>query len=235
MNDRVPMNCEEFEIVGLDFEREGALHEEGRQRASQHVRSCAKCGALQASWSAAQVELAALGAATRDLAVPSRVETRVLQQFRLKHQSRRDRRAMKVAMWALAAAAMIVFTMGVWNLHQWRQRSLAKTQPQNSLQSLSDANPSASAVIRNGGAALGSSSQMLWASNLSANADGDFTQLPGATFYGAEDGAIVRLGMQRASLAALGLPVNEETAGDWIQVDVLVAGDGSPQAVRLPQ
>jgi hypothetical protein len=41
--------------------------------------------------------------------------------------------------------------------------------------------------------------------------------------------------MQRAALQALGLTVNEEQAGDWIQVDLLVGDDGLPQAVRLPQ
>jgi hypothetical protein len=45
----------------------------------------------------------------------------------------------------------------------------------------------------------------------------------------------VRVGMERASLAAFGLPVNEDEASDWIQVDVLVASDGSAQAVRLPE
>jgi hypothetical protein len=41
--------------------------------------------------------------------------------------------------------------------------------------------------------------------------------------------------MQRSSLGALGLPVNEERAGEWIQVDLLVGNDGLPQAVRLAQ
>jgi hypothetical protein len=31
------------------------------------------------------------------------------------------------------------------------------------------------------------------------------------------------------------LPVNQELAGEWIQVDLLVGEDGQPQAVRLPQ
>jgi hypothetical protein len=31
----------------------------------------------------------------------------------------------------------------------------------------------------------------------------------------------------------LGLPVNQDRAGEWIQVDLLVANDGLPQAVRL--
>lgn len=235
MNDRSPMNCEEFEIVGLDFEREGSLNEEGRQSASQHALVCAKCAALQSSWSAAQMELSALGAYTRELAVPRRVETRVLQQFRLKHQSRRDRRTIKIAMWTLAAAAVIVFTFGVWNLHQWHLRSLARTVPQNSLSGTDAAKPSVPAVGAETVAAIDSPSETLSASNLAGDGAGEFTQLPGATFYGSEDGAVVRLGMQRASLAAFGLPVNEERAGDWIQVDVLVGGDGSPQALRLPQ
>jgi anti-sigma factor RsiW len=231
MNDRSPMNCEEFEIVGLDFGREGSLNEEGRGRVLQHARECAKCAALQSSWSVARVELAALGADSRDVAVPLRVEARVLQQFRLKHQSRRDRRTIKAAMWALAAAAVIVFTLGVWNLHQWRLRSLATVAPQNSSHGTE---PAISGVsVEN--AATEAPSETLSASNFPSNDSGDFTQIPGATFYGAEEGAVVRLGMQRASLAGFGLPVNEESAGDWIQVDVLVAGDGSPQAYRLPQ
>jgi hypothetical protein len=41
--------------------------------------------------------------------------------------------------------------------------------------------------------------------------------------------------MQRGELGALGLPVNEERAAEWIQVDLLVGNDGLPQAVRLPQ
>jgi len=41
--------------------------------------------------------------------------------------------------------------------------------------------------------------------------------------------------MQRSSLGALGLPVNEQRASDWIQVDLLVGNDGLPEAVRLAQ
>jgi hypothetical protein len=61
----------------------------------------------------------------------------------------------------------------------------------------------------------------------------EFTQLPGSSLQEVEDGEIVRVGMERASLAAFGLPVNEDEASDWIQVDLLVGMDGSAQAVRL--
>ena len=63
----------------------------------------------------------------------------------------------------------------------------------------------------------------------------NFTLLPGAVPAEEDDSSIVRVRMQRGALGALGLPVNEERAGEWIQVDLLVGDDGLPQAVRLPQ
>jgi hypothetical protein len=74
--------------------------------------------------------------------------------------------------------------------------------------------------------------------NLSAalmNGDdgGEFTLLPGSVPADAEDAAIWRVRMQRGALSALGFPVNEDRAGEWIQVDLLVGNDGLPQGVRL--
>jgi hypothetical protein len=67
------------------------------------------------------------------------------------------------------------------------------------------------------------------------NQAGDFTLLPGSLLQEVDDSAIVRVGMQRGALSALGLPVNEDRVGDWIQVDLLVGQDGLPKAVRLPE
>ena len=67
------------------------------------------------------------------------------------------------------------------------------------------------------------------------NQAGDFTLLPGSLPQDVDDSAIVRVGMQRGALSALGLPVNEERVSDWIQVDLLVGEDGLPKAVRLPE
>jgi hypothetical protein len=63
----------------------------------------------------------------------------------------------------------------------------------------------------------------------------DFTFLPGVLPSDTDDAAIFRVRMQRGALGALGLPVNEDRAGEWIQVDLLVGNDGLPQAVRLPE
>src|ERR1700688_2018150 len=225
------MNCEEFEIGGLDSQRDGSISDDGRERARQHARVCGRCAALGASWAAAQAELAALAGSSRMLRVPARVETRVLQQFRLKHQPRQERRFLQLATWGLAAAAVIVCTFGVWDWHKWRQGSLGgdvTSSPAASLDPVSD-HPRSSSTTN---APITDDSEFLMAGNES-NGGNDFTQLPGSSLQDVEDGAIVRVRMERASLAAFGLPVNEDESSDWIQVDVLVGIDGSAQAVRL--
>jgi hypothetical protein len=228
------MNCEEFEILGLDSERDDSISDEGRQRAVQHARLCGRCAALGASWAAAQAELAALAESSRTLRVPARVETRVLQQFRLKHQPRQERRFLQLATWALAAAAVIVCTFGVWDWHKWRQGSPGAHVAATPTGARSAVSSPASGSPENNATALTDDSEFLMANN-ERNEANDFTQLPGSSLQEVEDGAIVRVGMERASLAAFGLPVNEEEASDWIQVDLLVGPDGSAQAVRLPE
>jgi hypothetical protein len=229
------MNCEEFEILGLDSQRDGSIDHDGRQRALQHARVCGRCAALGASWAAAQAELAALAENSRMLRVPSRVETRVLQQFRLKHQPRQERRFLQLAIWALAAAAVIVCGLGVWDWHKWRQGSLGSNIVAPAA-ARNISSPSSGSAVANT-SAVTDDPEILMAGNEGNEGKGgnDFTQLPGSSLQEMEDGTIVRVGMERASLAAFGLPVNEDEASDWIQVDLLVASDGSAQAVRLPE
>jgi hypothetical protein len=69
---------------------------------------------------------------------------------------------------------------------------------------------------------------------VAANSSDEFTLLPGNMPGFLGDATVVHVQMQRAALSALGLTVNEEHAGDWIQVDLLLGDDGQPQAVRLP-
>jgi len=233
-NGRVDMNCEEFEILGLDSQRDASISDDGRERAVQHARVCGRCAALGASWAAAQAELAALAESSRILRVPARVETRVLQQFRLKHQPRQERRFLQLATWGLAAAAVIVCTFGVWDWHKWRQGSPGGNIAGSPTAARNEVPNPATGSSETNASPVTDDSEILMAGNES-NGGNDFTQLPGSSLQEVEDGAIVRVGMERASLAAFGLPVNEDEASDWIQVDLLVGSDGSAQAVRLPE
>jgi hypothetical protein len=236
------MNCEEFELIGLDAERDGTLSEVVRAAAREHSGSCSRCAALQDSWQAAGVELRAFAEDTALVQAPARVEMRLRQEFRTQHVTLRVRRTAVAVGWALAAAAVLA---GVVSWRNWRHSQLEeaakylnsvppvnKTQENNSA---AGGNRQIPAVVPNGmprpvSAGAGGSETLVADNELSG-----FTFLPGAFVADTEEAAILRVRMQRGALGALGLPVNEERAGEWIQVDLLVGNDGLPQAVRLPQ
>jgi hypothetical protein len=238
------MKCEEFEAIGLDGGRDVTLSALERVAAREHASTCPRCAALQDSWQAASAELCAFGDATRGAQISPRVEIRLRQEFRTQHRTLKMRRTAVIAAWALATAAVLV---GAASWKTWRAtrpldgtKHLVATQGQGSGKAAgSDGNAVAKNDVpsqqknmtnsqnpKNGNAA----------GTLVADNDlSDFTLLPGSIPAETDDAAILRVRMQRGALGALGLPVNEDRASDWIQVDLLVGNDGLPQAVRLPQ
>ena len=236
------MNCEEFELIGLDAERDSTLSEVERVAAREHANTCSRCAALQESWQAAGVDLRAFAEDTAMAQAPARVEMRLRQEFRTQHVTFKVRRAAVVAAWALAAAAVFagVVTWRNW-LHGRQEVAMkhlssapaAKKPPESN--SSAGTNHENTAQVTNGmppqNSAGAASSETLVADNELTG----FTLLPGTLAMDADDAAILRVRMQRGALGALGLPVNEERANEWIQVDLLVGDDGLPQAVRLPR
>jgi len=217
-NGKFPLSCEQAEAIVLDLYSDGATDAGQRSAALAHVSHCSRCAALQESWEAAKQELRELSEETLDARAPARVEMRLLQEFRAQHRQVLVRRAGIAAVWVLAAAAIFVAGFAWWNAHNTVRhtggnRNEVASQP-------SDATTTSGNLVA--GLSTGDDS-------------GDFTPLPGAVGSDYDDAAILRVGMQRASLGALGLPVNEQRAGDWIQVDLMVGADGSPEAVRLAQ
>ena len=236
------MNCEEFEVIGLDAERDSTLSEVERVAAREHANTCSRCAALQESWQAAGIDLRAFAEDTAMAQAPARVEMRLRQEFRTQHVTFKVRRAAVVAAWALAAAAVFA---GVVTWRNWRDgqqeavtkhlepAAAAKKPPESN--SSAGANHENAAELTNGMPPQNSvgadSSEILVADNELSG----FTFLPGTLALDADDAAILRVRMQRGALGALGLPVNEERASEWIQVELLVGDDGLPQAVRLPR
>jgi hypothetical protein len=143
---------------------------------------------------------------------------RLRQEFRTRHNSLKTRRTATVAAWALAAALFV----GAITLSNWRTHQLALQQ--SSVQT---------AQIQGNGAMTSSNSSD--DTLVADNQEDEFTPIPGAIYTGADDSEIMHVRMQRSSLGALGFPVNEEHANDWIQVDLLVGNDGVPQAVRAAE
>jgi hypothetical protein len=230
------MKCEEFEQIGLDVAHDTSLSEVERAAAREHASTCSHCAALQDSWNATGVALREFAEDTAMAQTPARVEMRLRQEFRTRHVTLRVRRTAVIAAWALAAAAVLVGAVGWRN---WRKNT--------SERALNAANTSQSAANRSAGELNANSlapephaarqqSDRADAEALMADSElSDFTLLPGALSADTADAAILRVRLQRSSLGSLGLPVNEERAAEWIQVDLLVGNDGLPQAVRLPQ
>jgi hypothetical protein len=236
------MKCEEFEAMGLDAERDASLSEVERAAAREHASTCSRCAALQDSWQAARIELHAFADATAAAETSARVEMRLRQEFRTQHGTAKTRRVAVIVAWALATAALLIGAVGWINWRKSQQEEVAR-QPnatQNSVaRPVNNGGNEGNTV--NGVREPSAPPQQSSAKNESAEtlvADGElsnFTLLPGVLPADADDTEIVRVRMQRGALGALGLPVNEERAGEWIQVDLLVGDDGLPRAVRLPQ
>jgi len=211
------MNCEEFASVGLGAEHDGEISVSLRAAAREHLDSCAHCAALAESWDAARARLQLLADETNTHGAPARVEMRLRQEFRTRHRTMKTRRAAIAAAWGLATAAMLV---GAVSLVNWREHHVVP-------------------VVRDVAANsqnVNASDAGLTVDNLVADNEEDgFTALPGAIYTGNDDATIVRVGMQRGDLGAFGLPVNEDRAAEWIQVDLLVGNDGMPEAVRAPE
>jgi len=129
------------------------------------------------------------------------------------------RRTAVVAAWGLGAAAVLVGAMSwvKWHGNHENNVALKANEPASN-----QGSPSQNAA---------DDSQTLVADN-ELN---DFTLLPGVLPAETDGSAILSVRLQRGALGALGLPVNEDRASEWIQVDLLVGNDGLPQAVRLPE
>ena len=233
------MKCEEFEAVGLGLDRNSAEHGLDPVEfaaAMEHADTCARCAALQESWQDARAELQALREVTQTAGAPLRVEMRLRQELWAKRRAMKVRAFALTSAWVLASAALLIVGMSWWNWHI--------AQENIPLQSVSTpASPAKNATPANMNSAtsvteVSENSQSDAASDatlVAANDAEDFTLLPGSLAQETGDAAVVRVRLQRGALGELGLPVNEERAGEWIQVDLFVGQDGQPQAVRLPR
>ena len=221
------MKCEEFEAIGLERSGVGTSELDAalREAAAEHAAQCAGCAALQESWQEARVALQALREATRDAQTPRRVEMRLQYEFQMRHHTIKRRSAAIFVAWTLATAAVLFAGVSWWN---WRL-----TQTQSNVSAQNSVKPNAAVPTVTPAVIPAETSEE--PTLIADNEAGDFTLLPGSLPQETDDSAVVRLGMQRGALSALGLQVNEERANDWIQVDLLVGEDGLPKAVRLPQ
>lgn len=217
------MNCDEFELAGLGGDAQDV--------ALQHASTCARCAALLERWQAALVGLRSLASETREVQAPARVEMRLRQEFRAARRPRVPKRAAVAAAWALAAAAAIA---AVVSWAEWNSPGNPEVVKQPAPVVERASAPAPAQKVAPVGSAAEIPGRAVRAQRSAANPAAEpFSLLPGIFPQEAEQTDLVKVRMRRAGLAAFGLPVNEERASDWIQVDMLVGYDGQPRAVRL--
>jgi hypothetical protein len=212
------MDCEEFELRGLDLDRADADPQEAAA-AAKHAEICGRCSAMLESWREVKCDLRLLRESTRLDSAPARVEMRLKQELRTRRETRVPRGTVVVASWALAAAAVLIASVG------WLQTHRRVGQP---VVSSSNAGMTSNTLQKTSN---GDGAQMLLADYDSAS----FTQLPGSLPSASGDESILEVRMQRGALERFGLPVDPDRASEFVDVDFLVGEDGQPQAVRLHQ
>ena len=159
----------------------------------------------------------------------------------MRHHTQKARRTAIVSAWAVATAAILVGAVSWISWHESKPGETAThlQSPQSTTRSPAirpdRVTPSLEDPVQNvhagrhAQAVRNAGSKALVADNGLSG----FTLLPGVFPVDSDFGEILRVRMQRGALQSFGLPVNEERAGEWIQVDMLVGNDGLPEAVRL--
>ena|SRR5205814_2530902 len=238
------MNCEEFELHGLDLDRADADPREAAA-AAEHAEGCGRCSAMLEAWREVKCDLQLLREATGLSAAPARVEMRLKQELRTRREARVPHRAAVISAWALAAAAVLIGAVS-WEAWQRTQRKepSARSVAIPSVPERKSENPNTTDLpaqtVASGARSenIPSAEPKKKTSNAHSTVAKEeeaekFTLLPGSLPGETDEAAVVRVRMQRGALGTLGLPVNEERADEWIMVDLLVGNDGLPQAVRL--
>lgn len=209
------MNCEEFELRGLDLDRADADPGE-RAAAIEHLQKCPHCSAMLESWRKVKGDLRLLREATRADSAPARVEMRLKQELRTRREARVPRRTLVTAAWAVAAAAVLAVSIGWFRTHN--RPATVSGRPATAASALPVADSPGGETV------------------LVADSDfGDFTQIPGSLQGESGEESVMEVRMQLGELERFGFTVDPDQAAEWVHVDFLVGEDGLPQAVRLHQ
>src|SRR5271155_2110710 len=203
----VSMDCAAFEKISQHLYRPEAAEAGLAEAALAHAESCSHCAALLTEVEWLEFSLRDLARHDANRRVSPRVESALLQEFRLQ-KAAAARRQIRWRLAALGVAAAGFLALG-FSLHKYGgflPRSPATPAPHK--------------------AAPIDSSDSEYATA--------FVELPYADDSAALDGgAIVRVSLSRSALISLGLPVDDFAGTDPVEADLVVGVDGTPEAIRL--
>jgi hypothetical protein len=215
------MNCQEFQGVAQALARDESLDVATVEGALTHADSCEKCDALLEEAELLTSELRALAARSAADIAPVRVEATLLAAFQQRWEpdpgpSHLLRRLAGIA--GVAAAIILgLLLIGRPKVLLHPREAARLTQPGR-------ANSPAEAASAQPAAQAGASDDEGADSFVPLSGTFDPTSL--------SDDAIVRVSLSGDELESLGVPVGD--SGDQqVVADLIIANDGTPQAIRL--
>jgi hypothetical protein len=230
--ERNRMDCTEFKEIYHDLDRPGTLGPELRDRALAHAEFCSDCAALLTEAEGLDFALRSLAEHSEGRQAPPRVETALLEEFR-REKVRASGRKLQWQISLLGAAAGIALVVGM-ALHHRIVRAPIAAQPVATTDA--DATHAASGPAEQASPEAGAPEGPGLSASESSEEEyaGNFVPLPYADDPAAlEGGAIVRVTLPRSALVSFGLPITGGGDADTVSADLVVAEDGTPQAIRL--
>jgi hypothetical protein len=239
------MNCQKFEELAPQIAHNELRDAELLQDAAIHAASCASCNVTLTEARELAATVAALAAHDKSIGVPAQMESNLRAAFIHQHATavHAPRSVFVGATFRWAAlsfvAAAIIFAIlflpRVFNHKPETNRAaIAPTQTPAPVVAQQKSVPLISPAASVGSKHLAAFRKPKTNPSESESTLTGFLALPYADDFSAiENGAIVRLQLSRADLAWLGLPVPITDTGAKTVADLLVNGNGVPEAIRL--
>jgi len=240
----VSMDCAAFEKISQHLYRPDAAEAGLAEAALAHAESCSHCAALLTEVEWLEFSLRDLARHDANRRVSPRVESALLQEFRLQ-KAAAARRQIRWRLAALGVAAAVFLALG-FSMHKYGVFLPRSPAAPESNAVAAHAQPAlvpalAPAPVEAPVHAQVTSAPATPAPHKAAPIDSSdseyataFVELPYADDSAALDGgAIVRVSLSRSALISLGLPVDDFAGTDPVQADLVVGVDGTPEAIRL--
>lgn len=199
--------------------------------ALQHAASCPACRELLVAERAVTAELARLSSADSTLRPSVGCESTLLAAYRQERGGEvRTRRWIFAVAGTLAASLLIL--LGAALLVSRDSGSMAHAVVYRLLRG--EVRPVSAVAAPDSGA---QSAVEGGSSAATSDDEEEFTDFyayyPGADLSSVDSGALVRVRVPSSELGAFGLQVAQGREDEWVNADLLVAEDGSPQAIRF--
>ena len=218
------MDCREFDGLLHDLDRPGGVPAEKNEAALDHAEACPRCAALLNEVESLDFALRSLAEQTALQQADKRVEEHLLHELRRSRFSLSRARVIRtLAVLGTAAAILIASFYFLRPVAPGGNSVPTAGRPVPPVAAPAGLPPTTTPAQNN--------APDEWLASEDASG---FVQLPGVASDASMDSvAIVRVTLPRAALASFGFPVMDDRDSGPVAADLLLAQDGTPEAIRL--